>query len=128
MPVEAPYADYASLEGEVVFKLFRASGACCYVPVPLDTELLASIHAPDPSGAFSLYRDARGRITPVARYLALACLERRVPIRAISQQLGLSESTLRRWWRERRRVAGMACGTDVPDLLRTLAFRRNAEG
>lgn len=121
--MEAGFPDWACVSGDVLYKLLRANGDCRFVRVPLDRALIASIRARDPKGEFSLYRDRGGRVTPVARFVALFCLEQGVPIRAISCQIGVSESAVHRWRRDRRRAASIQGNGDVLILLRALAFK-----
>lgn len=121
--MEAGFPDWACLSGDVLYQLLYANGRCRFVRVPLDGALIASIRVRDPKGQFSLYRDRDGRVTPVARFVALFCLEQGVPVRAISRLIGVSESAVRRWQRDRRRVASIEGNHDVLNLLRVLAFK-----
>ena len=128
VPIEVSFPDWACVSGDVLYKLLYANGDCRYVRVPLDDALIASIHARGPKGEFSLYRDADGRITPVARFVGLFCLERDVPIGAISRQLGVSEGVIRSWRREHRKAASIHRDVEALELLRMLAFRAAEEG
>jgi hypothetical protein len=105
VPVEATFPDWACMEGYVLYLFFGKSGECRYVRVPLDESLIATIHAASYSGGFSLYRDSRGRLTAVGRFIGLFCLEQAIPAAAICRELGVSERDLDRLKRERHTCA-----------------------
>ena len=115
------------MQGDVLYILLGANGDCRFLRVPLDTSLLASISRAGPDGTFSLYRRPDWRITPVAKFVALFCMERKVSISAIGRQIGVAQSTLIRWRAERRRAASMPGEADVLALLRKLALRADDE-
>jgi hypothetical protein len=121
IPIEASVRDWAAQLGFLLFQRLTASGCCRYLSIPLNIDLILSIPARSSKGAFPLYRDSRGHPTPIAKFVALFCLQEDVPIPAICRELGVSESCVRlmrrRCWqaRETGRAEGM-------ELLLMLAF------
>ncbi|SAK76862.1 hypothetical protein AWB79_04664 [Caballeronia hypogeia] len=120
--MEATFPDWACIQGYLLFKSLSAKGKCQYVYVPLDTSLIESIRLRSSGARFSLYRDGNGRITPVAKFVALCCLEQGVSIPAISWQLGVSESVVRWLRRKRWRVGNAPDRVALRELLRNIAF------
>ena len=97
--------------------------------MPLDLRLIASIRASGSDRAFSLYRDGCDRITPIARFVILYCLEEAVPLSAISRLVGVSEGMIRRLRSKRQQAPGVVGRTEVLALFQDLAFegRRGGE-
>lgn len=128
IPIEAAIQDWASVQGDLLYKLLLARGGTRFIRVPLDLQLIASIRASGSDRMFSLYRDGRDRITPIARFVVLYCLEEGVPIPAISRLVGVSEGMIRRLRSKRQQAPGVVGRTELLALLRDLAFERRGGG
>ena len=105
-----------------MLSLNLAKGGMKIIRVPLNLRLIASIRENYTHRALSLYWDAAERITPVARFVMLFCLEQGVPVGALSRYIGVSHSTVHRLRRKRKQAGDIAHRDALLELLERLAF------
>ncbi|MCE4541507.1 hypothetical protein [Caballeronia sp. PC1] len=112
-------ADWVLQTGDLLYFLIPETR---YVHVRLDMEMLGHVRESTARKGDGLYRDARGKPTLLATYLALVFLEREVPVSAIARELGLSEMTMN-WLRDVWHHAdGVIDRGELLRLIRLLTF------
>ncbi|WP_045452069.1 hypothetical protein [Caballeronia cordobensis] len=119
VPDYVDVVDWVSQTGDLLYFLIPETR---YVHVRLDMDMLGHVRASTARKGDGLYRDARGKPTLLATYLALIFLEREVPVSAIRRELGLSEMTMN-WLRDIRHHAdGVIDCRELLRLIRLLTF------
>ncbi|SPB17032.1 hypothetical protein NOV72_04233 [Caballeronia novacaledonica] len=122
VPDELDITDWVLMVGDLLYMLIRSNGEVSYVYVPLDFHLLRSVQDSGTREEDGLYRDIRGEPTPLATYLVLVFLDRKVPVSAIRRELGIDEVTMKRLLEVWKGVDGGIDRKHMLRLLRLLAF------
>ncbi|SAK95644.1 hypothetical protein AWB76_07168 [Caballeronia temeraria] len=110
------------MTGDLLYALHFARGGLRYIHVPLSPTLTASIRETSSRSTLSLYWDAGGRLTPVARFIVLCCLEEGVPAAVLSRYMCVSHSTVLRLRSKRRNEGDVPDRADLMKMLEDLAF------